>query len=195
MRPSVRPDVISLSVLWGFFVAELGAFLATPDLTTTLAIHAVLVLVVLLVGATSGLPMLQMAALVGLGSGPFGAGICAVLATILRLADLDPQKHRSWYRLLSGEPFARPPRSLFQDLQAGRLGSEHPISQQLLISVFRHGNRTQKQAALRWLARQDISGFPEEIRHALDDDDNTIRIEAAALVSRSKHPAPLPDNC
>ncbi len=102
MRTSLRPDVISLSVLWVFFAAELGAFLAVPDLATALAIHAGLILVVLLVGATSGLPMLQMAALVGLGSGPFGTGICAALATILRLADLDPQKHRSWYRLLSG---------------------------------------------------------------------------------------------
>ncbi len=61
MRASLRPDMISLSVLWVFFAAELGVFLAVPDLATALAIHAGLTLVVLLVGATSGLPMLQVA--------------------------------------------------------------------------------------------------------------------------------------
>ncbi len=127
MRPFLRPGMISLSALWVFFAAELVVFLAVPDLAMALVIHAGLVLVMLMLGVFLDLPMLQMSALTGLGSGPFSAGVCAVLAAVLCLADLDPIKHRSWYRFLSGEAFARPRRSFFQDLQSGRLGGGRPV--------------------------------------------------------------------
>lgn len=187
--PPHRPDLIDMAMILVFLFGDTVVLMLRLHWPIALGWHLALVGTLWLIGHASRRPMLQIATVLGFAAGPIGAGIAALLAIGLKLSRSDPDRDTAWYRLLSGKDHDTPRRTLAQDLLAQRLGKYTPPPHEDLATILSHGSRGAKQAALRWLAGQDLTQFADEIRLALDNSDNTIRIEAAALMGRIKEAA------
>jgi hypothetical protein len=184
---TLRLKPADLALQLGLCAAEVALWSGRLGGMATLTLHVGLVALTWVLGAGTGRPLLQLAAVLTLGTGPFGAAVAVVTAFGLRLANPDPGRQADWYRLLSGATHEQTRRGLAQDLVAGRaqpqLRPRHGLA-----ATFSGGTRTEKQAALRWLVQQDLDAFRSVLRRAMDDSDPAIRIEAAALFAR------LPEN-
>lgn len=183
-----RPDLVDIGLLMTFLIGDTAILTSGLFWSVALGLHLCLVIGLWAVGGITRRPLLQVAAVLAVGTGPFGGAIVTTVVIGLMLGHRTPEQHAAWYRLLSGVEHDNTHRTMAQDLLAGRLGEYLPPPRHDLSEIFTRGSRREKQAALRWLSQRDLSGFRDAIRLALDNDDNTIRIEAAALMGRLGNP-------
>jgi tetratricopeptide (TPR) repeat protein len=127
-------------------------------------------------------PLILLASM--LGTGPFGLAVFLLVALLrppLSIFTIPPEK---WFEGLFPEEPATDFTKIFQRVKAGwddynQLGEVTSFKE-----IFTYGNLIQKQAVLDVIVKDYHPNYASTLLMALEDSNNAVRIQAAAIVSK-----------